>query len=239
MSRSQHQEYFYRAFGIQNTVGFTTIWRFSARAVNIRMESNLCHTWRHIPIKVSKLCFVHGLFSFPEISPRILQDFFKISSRCLQDFFKTFSGCLKISSKTSSRFYHDVFKMSQDFTKTSWMRWRSSIFWYSSGAILRNWFSFKSLWFVKNGLAVALPAKIFMRGVPTSPIVEMFSLVSWTFPSRFLHDFFKISWMSFVTNSQSLYAAFSPRSGFLTHSVVYAPVLQYCIVFPTVHNTVL
>ena len=153
-------------------------------------------------------------------------------------------------SKNSSRFLQDVFKMSQDVfkmssrclrdvTKTSWMKWRSSISWYSSEAILGSRSCFKSLWCVENGLAVALPAKIFIRGVPTSSIVEIFSLVSWTFPSRFLQDFFKISWMNFVTNSQSLYAAFSPRSGFLTHSVVYAPVLQYCIVFPTVHNTVL
>jgi len=106
-------------------------------------------------------------------------DFSKNSSRCLQDVFKTFSRCFK----------------------TSWMRWRSSIFWYSSEAILWNRSSFKSFWFVKNGLAVALPAKIFIRGVPTSKntrsskhflmdqmIFARVMNVSFEIPSTFLQD---------------------------------------------------
>jgi len=179
---------------------------------------------------------------------RFLQEFFKISSRFLQDFFKMSSRCFQ----DVSRRLQDVFKISsrrlQDVTKTSWMKWRSSIFWYSSGAILRNRFSYKLLWFVKNGLAVALPAKIFIRGVPTSKNTRsskhflmdqmIFARVMNLFfevPSRFLQDISN----EFCNKLPIPLCCFFATLRILTHSVVYAPVLQYCIVFPTVHNTVL
>ena len=125
---------------------------------------------------------------------KMSQDVFKISSRCL----KMFSRCLKTSSRflqdvsrcfqDVSRRLQDVFKMSsrrlQDVTKTSWTKWRSSIFWYSSEAILGSRSCFKSLWSVENGLAVALLAKIFIRGVPTSKNIRSVSYTHLTLPTN-------------------------------------------------------